>query len=472
MSVASAPSSPPSPGALSGRRAAAWLRRRNDVWLAAAMGLIVALLMLSLPMEAALASSVVGAFVLLALVDTRVAVLALLLVRSSIDVTATVPLLSASGNADVNAAALMSFIAIGVGFAHIALGRTNVFRIPLAKPFLIFLLITFLGVAVAPDKNRALQDWIRSGGVFMMYILIVDLMRTAKDQRWVIKVILLSAVAPIAVGLQQFATGEGNTVTPGLVRIYGTFTHPSPFSFFLVQVLPLAFVFALYTRSKFARLLLLGMLPAGLFAVYEAQTRGAWVGLLVALAVFLSTRARWTLIFIPLIVGAMVFGVPSVRARFNEATSTQGSVLWRQEQWTNIIGIVSAPKLATVGAGLGAIDVTTGNLSHNEYLRLLVETGIAGLAATFVLYRDLFLLSRRAYRDAPTPYQRDIMLAFMMGFFARLVIAMTDNVIIYPVLEWYFWGFAAVVVGMSGEYERRRLSKQDDYVELAAPRAA
>ena len=48
------------------------------------MGGLVGLLIFTLPMQAALATAVVGAFVLIMLVDTRVALLALLLVRASI----------------------------------------------------------------------------------------------------------------------------------------------------------------------------------------------------------------------------------------------------------------------------------------------------------------------------------------------------------------------------------------------------
>jgi O-antigen ligase len=444
-----------------GRRAFPFrLRRSNDILLAVAMGGILALMMQALPMQAALASSVVGSFVILALVDTRAAVFALLLARSVIDITATVPLLSASGSSNVNAAAMMSFIAIGIGAAHIAISRIDITRVPTAKPALIFLGVTLLGVALAPDANRALQDWIRSLGTFVMFVLIVDLMRTKSDQRWVVKVLLLSAVIPVAWGIQQFIAGEGDTYTPGLVRIYGTFTHPSPYSFYLVELIPLALVFLLHTPSKAGRLGLLVLAPAMLFCVYEAQTRGAWVGVVVALMIFMSTRARWTLLLVPLIAGAMFFAVPSVHARFTEATSQQGSVVWRTEQWDAAIGVASPSKLLTVGAGLGAVDVTLGNLTHNEYVRLLVETGLAGLIATIVVYRSLFRIAMKGYREAASSYERDLMLAFLMVFAARVVIAASDNIIIYPALEWYFWAFAAVVVGSTGSYERRRLGQR------------
>ncbi|HYM14360.1 MAG TPA: hypothetical protein VEZ14_02245, partial [Dehalococcoidia bacterium] len=210
-----------------------YLRRRQDVMLAALVGGLLAMLMNSMAMEAALISSLIGSFLILAFVDTRIAVLSLLLVRSIMDVTATVPLVSASGSSQVNAAAMMSFIAIAVAAAHIALSHLNVRRVPLAGPSMLFLAITLLGVAVAPDRNTAMQDWIRTLSAFLIYVLLVDVIRTKRDMRWLTMVLLVATVVPIAVAIDQFFANTGNHDTPGLNRIYGTFSHPAAFSMFL-----------------------------------------------------------------------------------------------------------------------------------------------------------------------------------------------------------------------------------------------
>jgi putative inorganic carbon (HCO3(-)) transporter len=435
-------------------------RTRQDILLALALGGLVALLMNSMAMEAALVSSIIGAFLILAMVDTRAAVLSLLLVRSLMDVTATVPLVSAAGSSQVNAAGMMSFIAITVAVAHIALTHLDVHRVPLAKPSMVFLGITLVGVVIAPDPNTALQDWIRTLSAFLIYVLLVDVIRTRRDIQWLIQVMLASSVVPIIVGVQQFLTDSGNKDTPGLNRIYGTFTHPAAFSMFLAQIFPLALVMFLHTRSRVARVALLLLVPAFFFSIYEAQTRGAWIGVMAAVVVFMASRVRWSLVLVPLMCGALFFGVPSVRARFDEATSSSGSVLWRQEQWSTAIGIASPARLVTIGEGFDAVSVRTGNLTHNEYIRLLVETGLAGLITMIVLYRNLFLMALAAYRKAATPFDRDLMLAFLMTFAARVIIALSDNILVYPVLEWYFWAFAALVVATSGIYRPARIGRR------------
>ena len=466
MTVETAASAPQRPL----RPSFGWLRRRSDIGLALALGSLMAFLIATLPLEAAVASSVIGAFVLLALVDTRVAVLALLLVRATLDVTATVPLLSSAGSSSVNANALTSLLVIALGSAHIALNRVNLRKVPLFMPFAAFVVITFLAIGWAPDKNLAAQDWLRGLSSLVLFVLVVDLMRTTADRRWVVRVILLSSVAPLLVGIYQLVTDNGNHDTPGFNRIYGTLAHPSPYAFYVLQLLPLAVVFLLHTRNRIGRLGLMAMLPIMLFTIYATQTRGAWIGVLVMVMVVMWLRARWTLIFVPLILGAAFFALPSVRQRVSginsgecvSETDCKSSVLWRQKQWEAALRSASPVKIATIGAGLRDVDVTLGQFTHNEYVRLLVETGVLGLIATVVLYKQLLDITIAGYRNEKRPYERDLMLAFLLVLVSRLVIAASDNILVLVVLEWYFWAFAAIVVVESGAYDRARFAHLDD----------
>src|SRR5262245_46662810 len=159
-------------------RPPAVVRRSSDIGLAFAMGGLVGLLIFTLPMQAALATAVVGAFVLIMLVDTRVALLALLLVRASVDVFATVPLLAVGGG--INPNALMSILVIALGVSHIAMNRINVRRIPLVTPFALFVGVTFLTIPMAPAPLDAVEDWLRILSALLVYIIVVDLMRTER----------------------------------------------------------------------------------------------------------------------------------------------------------------------------------------------------------------------------------------------------------------------------------------------------
>jgi O-antigen ligase len=260
----------------------------------------------------------------------------------------------------------------------------------------------------------------------------------------------------VAVGYYQFITDSGNHGTDGFNRLEGTFTHPAPYAFFLVGLLPIAFMYFRHTTSKIARVGLVALIPAMIFCIYSSQTRGAWVGLAVLAIVLLAVRARWAVILVPLVGIALFAAVPSVQARFDEAGSSTGSVVWRQHQWERALEVASPVQIVTVGAGLRAVDAELGELAHNEYIRLLTETGIAGLAAVLLINLSLLRIAIRGYRNASTPFQRDLVLGFIMAFAARAITAFADNILIYPVLEWYFWAFAGLIVVTSGAYQRGR----------------
>jgi O-antigen ligase len=291
-------------------------------------------------------------------------------------------------------------------------------------------------------------------------VLVVDLMDDERDWRMLIRVMILAAIVPVAVGLYQFVTDTGPE-TDGLRRLVGTFTHPAPYAFFLVGLLPLSIVYFIHSPSRLARVGLVLFIPATVLCIYGSQTRGAWIGLAVLTTIFLATRARLAVLLVPLVAGALFFALPGVQARFDEATSDTGSVFWRQKTWEDSLQVASPIQLVTTGAGLRAVDVELGALSHNEYIRLFAETGVWGLLAVLLLYKGLLGIALKGYREARSPFERDLMLAFIMALGARMVSALADNILIFPVLEWYFWAFAGVIVVMSGAYQRR-----------AAPRAS
>jgi hypothetical protein len=84
----------------------------------------------------------------------------------------------------------------------------------------------------------------------------------------------------------------------------------------------------------------------------------------------------------------------------------------------------------------------------------------------------LLRIAIRGYREAATPFERDLMLAFLMAFTARAVTAFADNILVFPVLEWYFWSFAGLIVVTSGAYRRGRAHLPRTATREAEARAA
>src|SRR3990167_8156866 len=143
-------------------RVAGWPRRNlpQEVLLALGLGCVLAVAVQLLPWEASLAVGLVACLAALAMVDLRVAVIALVAARSTLDATSALNLGSAGLPAGLNATALLSGALVILGLAHLATNRVDLSKIPLAKPFGALLGVFSLGILYAPDTGLALEEWL------------------------------------------------------------------------------------------------------------------------------------------------------------------------------------------------------------------------------------------------------------------------------------------------------------------------
>jgi cell division protein FtsW (lipid II flippase) len=113
----------------------------------------------------------------------------------------------------------------------------------------------------------------------------------------------------------------------------------------------------------------------------------------------------------------------------------------------------------------------TGTAAHTDYVRTIAETGVIGSAALLWLYVSLFKATNAALDRARNRFERDLVTAFLAVLLARLVMAFTDNIIVQPVLEWYFWSLAALVmaIGSTADTSPSLLARRGLHV-VEAPR--
>ncbi|HEX5368923.1 MAG TPA: O-antigen ligase family protein [Dehalococcoidia bacterium] len=441
----------------------------RELQLVAVLATVIMFVLLFMPLQTAILLAIVAAFAVLVMLDTWQTVVVLLVVRSSLDVVEGVQVYGG-----LNLAGLLSALLVLTGLAHVAIYRVDLKRTPLVRPLCVLLGVWAVGVVLSSNPGASLQDWLRGIGSFLLYVLMVDLVREGGDERrsMLVKAIIVSTLIPMSFGMFQFATGTGNVFTPGFDRIRGTFVHPSPYAFYLLSVAPFAYVLARHLRSGAGRVALNVLVPVMLFCVVVTFTRIAWAGLVVTILVFAYIRNRSLVLPIILAFAAIAVLVPPVADRLSNASATSGTGGWRVTQWSDVLGLMAAWQLP-FGIGLGSVARLTGYAAHNDYVRILAETGVAGSIAFAVVYYKLIRGVLTALAGARTPLHRDLALAFLAVLVARLVMAFTDNIVDQPVLEWYFWSFAALIVSLpSFPGVRAQMPFVPTYHPSARPRTA
>jgi len=243
---------------------------------------------------------------------------------------------------------------------------------------------------------------------------------------------------PAVVAIYQGATGTGTHID-GLGRAAGT----------LAQSNPAAALFALCILASFA--LLMDRAPGravnvGLFVVFLAAlgatgTISGSVSALVMVLVYLITlrHARIERVLLVLLgVGLVAFlaATSSVgQSRLNEyigaganPLSKDNSLGWRLEAWAKVLDAWHQHPI--FGNGVGATRagvILVGNIPHNEYVRILAENGVVGLAFVLVVATGFAIRMIRAVPASPD-FAPSLALAVLAG---TLVNAIAANTFLY-----------------------------------------
>ena len=401
---------------------------------------------------------ILAVYVALLLINFEAGFLCLIFIRSSLDF-----IKNFTGAGGLNIAGVVSLLLIVLGVFYILYRRINVLRFEDSAPFLVFLGIAGLSIAYSPDRQSSVEDWLRLLSVYSVYILTRTIFTTEVKIRKALNAVLLSALIPVLLAYIQLVTGVGTVNDGGLDRIVGTFLHPNAFASYLLVILIFSFA-QLMESNQFVRnkiLMPVVLLSMGVFIM--TLSRGAWIVFVLAMLLMGMLRYRKILGFFPPMVVAAVFLIPGIRGRIMDVidpsfSKGRSAWEWRLETWSEIGPMVQQRPI--FGHGLATVEVEFGILTHNDYLRLLVETGALGLLAylglSFFLLRSTWL----DYKKIPTAISR----SFQVGLFAMiagfLVRELADNTLRNTVVMLYFWIFVALVRNI-GLLESKKLAEAE-----------
>jgi O-antigen ligase len=383
---------------------------------------------------------------LLALTRVWCFVVPFLLLRPSLDVLqggdATNPVV---GVAALSGAALLGVAAVFL-LSRVAGGRTVR---PSATAWSMCALAgaALLSALGAQHPRFALEVASRIVLVAVALVFLEELVRERPDRSgWLAAAIVASAVVPIVVALAQIpARSEVDRVT-------GTFLNANTLATFLTVALPLA-VALRPVVGAWTRLALTGLSLLGGVAMVFTLSRGAAIGLLVALAVIGVMQQPRLLAAVALAVAVSVVWVPSVGERVRElepgretveqqiAGVDPNSFAFRQRFWLQLVYIANESMVIGHGIGMTEDVISQGRFGevyryepHNIYIQALVEMGALGVLALGSVIvcgaRDL----RRSLKCATSARDRAIVIAAIATSVALLLQGLSDNVLTAGVL--------------------------------------
>jgi O-antigen ligase len=334
-----------------------------------------------------------------------------------------------------------------------ALWRRDRLLVLTVAAFVIYLVVVILSLSVAESKSLALKEVIKWTEVLAVLILAVSLIPNLRAIWGIAWAIIAAGICQALLGYWQWTQVTGShSASADSLRVFGTFGQPNPLAGYLNFALLLALAFLLLGRSLQERCLAGAAAVIIAFAAILADSRGAELGLAVAiiLVVIVALRreraaALTLLIGTPLVVIAWFGHIIPAHIResllqqvtIGPVNSANFSVQERLAHWVAGLRMFRAHPVLGIGAGNYSAAYARYQVSpdwfealghaHNYYINAAAETGSLGLLAILALVGVSLLVGWRAAhslagarQSSPSP-DASIGWALALGLFAGLV---------------------------------------------------
>ncbi len=269
----------------------------------------------------------------------------------------------------------------------------------------IFMLIIYLWAAItsfAPVKS--IQIWAVYLAFMIFYFVIINTVKTAKQLKGILTVFCLSGLAVCLYGILQYIFGwnvsqawmDEEMFEDIKMRIYSTLENPNVLGEYILLVMPICIALMWKKNTVFSKIvfaLIAGVMGIALILTFS---RGCWLGLMVAAAVFITFAAGklWGLALPVLPVLPMVLPESIINRFTSIGNMGDSSTSYRVYIWMGTLLMLKDFWLSGIGPGTEAFTQVypfysyssiVAPHSHNLFLQIIVESGILGILAFAVL---------------------------------------------------------------------------------------
>jgi len=324
---------------------------------------------------------------------------------------------------------------------------------------------------------KSLSIWAIYFAFMTMYFVIINSVNKEKLLKGILTVFTLSGFLVCAYGIAQYLFGWDTAqawMDEGMfedikMRIYSTLGNPNVLGEYILLVLPVS-IGLMWTgkgaATKITYAAISGLMFAALILTFS---RGCWIGIMVAAAIFITFAAGklWGLGLIALPIIPMVLP-ESIINRFSSIGDMEdSSTSYRVYIWMGTLAMVKDFWVSGIGMGQEAFTQVypfysysgiVAPHSHNLFLQMLVESGIAGIAVFLVI---IFLFIKKIAAGYQYGGKGDslstLMTAITAGICGFLVQGMFDNCFYNYRVMLVFW--CVLAMGRACVYVAKERSK-------------
>lgn len=262
-----------------------------------------------------------------------------------------------------------------------------------------FLFILFLSSLFSFSPVKSLMVW----GMYLIfagfYFVIVNTLRTKEQIYGILRTFALFGALVALYGILQYLFGwntsnawiDEEMFEEATMRVYSTMENPNVLGEYLLLLIPISAIFIFKKGgTAWEKITYSGIFLLGALCMIFTQSRGCWLGLILAAAIFVTfyNGKLWTLA--PFVLLAIPFFLPETMMdrMMSVGNLEDSSTSYRVFIWKGTFRMLRDFWIGGIGMGEGAFRSVYPIYSyigiiaphaHNTFLQLVVEGGIGAL---------------------------------------------------------------------------------------------
>ena len=311
------------------------------------------------------------------------------------------------------------------------------------------LLTGLLSIPLALNPARAFQSFIEYLKVIVMFVVMVNVLRTPRRLTSLILLVLLASCVLSLGALNDYRLGnlalQGRRIA-GVIG--GLFSNPNDLALHLVTMIPISFALMLGSRSSLKKCLYLGcavLLIAGMVATFS---RGGFLGFICVIGFLVwkfAPRNRIVFGVVALtVVMATIAIAPGYRSRLSNLNDA--SAVARTDDLKRSILVAARHPVFGVGMDNYIIYSNANKTTHNAYTQVAAEMGIFALLIYLALLVTPFRRLRQIERATWTARDKQSTYYLAIGLQASLVAYMVVSFFASVAYLWYAYYLVAYCI--------------------------
>lgn len=283
--------------------------------------------------------------------------------------------------------------------------KTNGLGLTVAALLLVYLLASLTSFA----RFKSLQIWAVYFAFISFYFVIVNTVKTRKQLISILTVFCLSGLAVCLYGIMQYIFGwdvtqawiDEDMFEDIKMRIYSTLENPNVLGEYILLVLPVSIALMWKKKSLASKAVFAVIAAVSGVALVLTFSRGCWIGIMAAAAVFITFAAGklWGLALLALPIIPMLLPESIINRFASIGDMKDSSTSYRVYIWLGTLLMLKDFWLSGIGLGTEAFtqvypfysySAVVAPHSHNLFLQIIVEAGALGIGV-FALLLAVFV---------------------------------------------------------------------------------